>query len=130
MLHAAGMHHHGTGDHRNPAAALLHLPDHLRNPADDAFHPALGRHVVAHEREAEAVALAELGGDANALVTADHRFTGAHVAQLAAGRAAVRRDDHRIHALSFHFHPLASEPHVGTVVGRGIEVIRDAAILF
>ena len=51
---------------------------------DAAFDAALRRDVVAHEREAEAVALAELGRDADAVVAADHRFAGLHVAQLAA----------------------------------------------
>src|SRR5678815_5463507 len=74
---------------------------------------SLGRDVVAHECETEPVALLELRRHADALMAADDRLAGPHVTQLAARRARLRDDDHRIHALLLDFHPAPADPHVG-----------------
>ena len=96
---------------------------------DAAFDATLRRDVVAHEREAETVALAELGRHANAFVAADDRLAALDVAQLPARRAPVVDDDDGVHPLFLDLHPASADPHLGAVVGRRVEVVRDAAIL-
>ena len=58
------------------------------------------------------------------------RFAGLDVAQLAAGGALSRDDDHRVHPLALDLDPLAAKSNVGPVVGRRVEVVGNAAVLF
>ena len=75
---------------------------------DAAFDAALRRDVVAHEREAEAVAFAELRRHADAVVAADDRLARLDVAQLAALGRAAGGDDHGVHALLLDLDPVAA----------------------
>jgi hypothetical protein len=74
VLDAAGVHDHRSGHDGNAAAAPLHVAHHRGDARHAALDAPLRRDVVAHEREAEPVALAELGRDADAVVAADDRF--------------------------------------------------------
>ena len=77
VLHASRVDDDGAGDNGNAAAGLLHLAHHGGDAGDTAFDAPLRRDVVAHEREAETVALAELGRHANPFVAADDRLATA-----------------------------------------------------
>ena len=90
-------------------AALLDLPHHVRDAADHPFDAALRGNVIAHEREAQAVALAELRGHANTVVPAEHRLAGADVTQLPAHGPASRRHDHRVHPLLLDLDPASPQ---------------------
>src|SRR5688572_33414979 len=106
MLDAAGVNDDRTRDHGNAAAGDFDLAHHLRDTGDAAFDPPLRGHVVAHEREPEAIPFAELRSHAYAVVTADDAFAGLQVAQLAAGGRLSRDEDHRVHALAIEVAPV------------------------
>ena len=91
VLDAAGVDDDRAGDDGDAPAGLLDVAHHLRDARHAAFDAPLGRDVVAHEGEAEPVALAELRRHADAVVAADDRLAGLDVAQLAALGAARRR---------------------------------------
>src|SRR5688572_32442883 len=120
MLDAAGVNDDRTRDHGNAAAGDFDLAHHLRDTGDAAFDPPLRGHVVAHEREPEAIPFTELRSHAYAVVTADDAFARLHVAQLAAGGRLSRHHDHRVHALALNVDPLAAKSNVGSVVCRRI----------
>ena len=61
---------------------------------------------------------------------AHDRLTRLDIAQLPAFGLAARGDDDRIHPLLLDFDPLALEANVRAVVGRRIEVVGHAAVLF
>src|SRR5689334_8174744 len=130
VLDTSGVDDHGAGDHRNATTGLLHVTHHRGDAGHAAFHPTFGRDVVAHEREAEAIPFLELRRYPNALVPADDRFAGADVTQLAARRPRTRDHDDGVHPLLFHLHPLAADADMGAMVGRRVEIVRHAAILF
>jgi hypothetical protein len=60
VLDAACVHDHGAGDDGDAPAALLHFLHHRGDSRDASLDAALGGDIVAHEREAESVALTEL----------------------------------------------------------------------
>ena len=72
VLDAAGVHDDRAGDHGD-AAARLSLTSRIicGDARDAALHATLRRDVVAHEGEAETVALLELRRHADAYVSAD-----------------------------------------------------------
>ena len=84
-IDATGVHEHRPGNHGDAAARALHIAHHLGDARHASFDATLGRDVVAHEREAVAVAFLELGRDADADVTAHDFLARLHVPQLAAG---------------------------------------------
>ena len=63
----AGVDDHRSDDKRGAPARALHVADHVGDPLDARFHVALGGDAARHERKAVAVALAELGHDADAV---------------------------------------------------------------
>ncbi len=77
----------------------------------------------------EAIAFLELRRHADAFVSADDRFAGAHVAQLATRGVVSRHHDDRVHALLVDLDPLAADADMGPVIGRGVEVVGNAAVL-
>ena len=107
VLDAAGVDDDRPGDDGDAAAGRLDVAHHLRDARHAAFDATLGRDVVAHEREAETVALAELRRHADAGVAAHDRLAGLDVPQLAAGGGLSVDDDHRVHALLVDLDPAA-----------------------
>ena len=131
MLDAAGVHDDRPGDDGDAAAAALDVAHHLGDARDAAFDAPLRRHVVAHEGEAEPVAFAELGRHADAVVAADDRLAGlARRAACGTRRVCPSTTITASMRWLLDFHPLAAEPDVGAVVGRRVEVVGDAAVLF
>ena len=107
----------------------FHVAHHVGNPRDAGLDAALGGDLVGHEREAVAIALAELRRDADALDAADDGVARAHVAQLAAQRAAAFDHDDRVHPLLLDLEPLPAVPHERPLVRRRVEVVGHAAVL-
>jgi hypothetical protein len=75
-----------------------------------------------------AIAIAEFRSDPESFESADDAIAGAHVAQLPALGGAVGDDDHGVHALPRHVDPASIDPHLGSLVGRRIEVVRHRAV--
>ncbi len=73
--------------------------------------------------------VSELGPDADAFEAAHDAIAGADLAEFPAHRAARHQHDDGIHALTFDFEPGTTDPDVGALVGRGVEVVRHAAVL-
>ena len=122
------MHEHGPGDERDLPAAALDVGHHRRDARDADLDPPLRRDLVRHEREAQAVAFLKLRHRSHALHAAHDLVAGPHVAQLAAQGPAVLDDDDRIHPLALDFQPAAAVAHERLEVGRGIEIVRHAAV--
>src|SRR6185436_8117926 len=83
---AAGVDDDGAGDDGDAIAGALDVLHHRRDARDADLDAPLGRDLVGHEREAEAIALAELGDDLDAVHAGDDEIAFADVAQLGAAR--------------------------------------------
>ena len=119
---------HRSGDEDDPLALLTGAPHLARHPLDARLDAALGADVVAHEGERGPLALGLFEVHPDPGDPAHDEVAGAHVAQLAAqGDAALEHDD-GVHALSFDRAPHSLEADLRAVVGRGVEVLRDAHV--
>ena len=128
VVAAAAVHHHRPRHHDDASAFRLHGPHHADDARHADLHPPLGRDVAGHEREAEAVALLELGQDPDAVESAHDLLAAADVPKLAAGGAAVAHDHHRVHPLALDVHPAAAVVNLGPVVRGRVEVVGDEAV--
>src|SRR5262249_2423684 len=136
---AAGVHYDRPRHDRDATAGepgLLHHRGDAGNPDLDA---PLGRALVRHEREPEAIAGPEFRHDLDSADAAHDPRAGPNIPQLAADRAPRRRaasvvaragfdHDRGVHALAFHGNPSALLTHERLVVGRGVEVVGRAAV--
>ena len=125
---AAAVHHHRPRHHDDAPAFRLDLAHHGHDPRHADLDPPLGRDVAGHEREPEAVALLELGQDADAVEPADDPLPRPDVPQLAARGAAVAHHHHRVHPLVLHVDPSAAAADLRPVVGGRVEVVGDEAV--
>ena len=114
---AAGVHDDRPGDERDATPGRLHLPHHFRDPRHADFDAALRRHVVGHEREVGAVAVAELRRDADAVEAADDAIAGPQVAELAAFGARGGEHDRRVHPLLPDVDPMPGDADLRPLVG-------------
>ena len=126
---AAGVDDDGSGDEGNLQPTLTDVPHHRGDAADARFDAPLGGDLVRHEPEVGPGPVAELGPDADAFEAAHDAIAGADLAEFPAHRAARHQHDDGIHALTFDFDPGTADPDVGALVGRGVEVVRHAAVL-
>jgi hypothetical protein len=108
MLDAAGVNDHRPGDDGDAAASRFDIAHHLGDARHAALDTTLGRDVVAHEREAQTVALAKFRCHADAGVTTHHGLTGLDVPELATSRGLSVDDDHGVHPLAGDFNPLSA----------------------
>ena len=135
---AAGVHHHRTGDDGDAIAGALHFFHHRRDPHHADLDPPLGGDLVGHEREAEPIALAELGDDLDAAHADDDEVALPDVAQFSAdraggpraerGRGPGRDDDGCVHALAFDGEPLAVAPDERPMIRRRVEILGRARV--
>src|SRR5207237_1376561 len=102
---ATRVHDHRSDDEREPASARLRIAHHPRDSRDAHFDAPFRRHVVRHEREIRAIAIAELGRDAEPFEPAHDPTAGTHVAHLPALDAATLAYDHGVHALARDIDP-------------------------
>ena len=109
--------------------ALLDVAHHRGDARDAAFDAALRGDLVAHEREAEAIALAELRRDADAVVPADDGSPPRTSRSLRHDGARRRRRRSRRPCAAARLRPTAAEADVRAVVGRRVEVVGHAAVL-
>jgi hypothetical protein len=129
VLHATRVYDDWPGDDGNSAAAFLYFLHHRRDSRHASLHAAFRRDVVAHERKAEAIAFPEFRRHTNPFVSADDRVADCDVTQLAADGPTVLVHDDGIHPLLFNFPPPASDPYVGAMVRRRVEVVGDTTVL-
>ena len=116
-----------TNTMRSPRG--LGLAHQSRDPRHAGLDAALGRDLVDHEREIAALAVAELGRDADALEPAHDLVADPDLAQLPADRlAAGGRTIAASMRCSLDVDPAAADPHLRALVGRGVEVLRRAAV--
>ena len=108
--------------------ARLHVADHVGDPRDARFDVALGGDAAGHEREAVAVALAELRDDADALDASRRR--GSPARRSRSLRHTARPSSMTI-AASIRWRSTSSHcprAHPGAVIARRVEVVGGAAI--
>ena len=125
---AAGVDYDRAGDDRDAIAGLFGLAHHRGNSRDADLDAALGRDLVRHEREAQAIARLELRDDLDAVDPADDGVAAPDLAQLAAhGTVRSRRRSPRPCAgARRHPVPLAADERL--MVRGGVEVVRSAAV--
>ena len=129
MGRTARVHDHRSGDDRDPSARRLDVAHHRGDALDADFDPALRRNLVRHEREAVAIAIAELRRHAHAGHAAHDPIAGPHVAQLAAARGPCRRSTITASMRCFcDVEPAAAAAHHRAVVRRRVEIVRHAAV--
>lgn len=129
-LDAAGVDDDGSGDDDDRFAFGAHLLDEGGGLGDGGIDLAFGADLVAHEGEAEAIALLRFRDNADAAHADDDGVSGFDLAELAADGGAFVDDDAGVHALFAGGDPGAVVTDFGALVGGRIEIERGAAVAF
>ena len=124
----ARVHDDGSSHKDDPAPGRLYVAHDPGDPPNADLDAALGRHVVRHEREVRAAAIAELRRHADARKPADDAISRTDVAQLPALGAFRVDDDGGVHSLASHGDPLPANAHLGPLIGRRVEILGRAAV--